>query len=488
MKTIEIIQRYLFTIVLCTGFISCEDEWLDVDSDPNVISDGPAITENIMLIGVEAEWNETANGRLDTWGGNFTTWTSWYGIYSSLPENMNIGVGFGNEVWGSYSGSLKHAVELYDKASTNGNIHYKGIAGVIAAWHWFYIADVYDQAPLDDAMKGLDVLHPTLASQEEIYAHANGLLDEAITLFQNSNGGERVPGSDDYMLGGDVTKWSKLAYSLKARQAMRLLYAPGKTKTAQAELVLTYLNNGMTSNDDLVAWHHLDDLANANRVDDYMNRSFTGGLGLTPGNFLVDKMNFYNDPRRYIMFTFSEEFPTSFVGIQAGATIEPGKRTSNYKFTFLSKSYPDFIMTYAETQFLKAEAYAIKGDWTMAEIAMKAGSRADMEFMGVPEADIAAYLSQGTLAMPNDEEDAQELIINQKSISNVFKTFETYFGFIRTGYPQYDFDYMIQNVDNTVTFPRRFPYPADEIEKNPNVKAVGQSDWFAKGTTWDNKQ
>src|SRR5690606_8049270 len=394
------IHRYLFIIILCAGFLSCE-KWVDVDADPNAISDGPEITENIMLIGVEAEWVETANGRLDTWGGGFTTWTSWYGKYGTQPENMNIGVDFGNEVWDSYSGSLKHAVELYDKASTNGNVYYQGIAGVIAAWHWFYIADVYDQAPLEDAMMGLEVLHPTLASQEEIYAHANGLLDEAITLFQSSNGGERVPGSDDYMLGGDITKWSKLAYSLKARQAMRLLYAPGKTKTAQADLVLSYLENGMTSNDDIVVWKHLEELANASRVHTYMNRAYTGGLGLTPGNFLVDMMNSYNDPRRYIMFTFSEEDPTGFVGISAGAVLGPGQTPSHYKFTFLDMSYPDFIMTYAETQFLKAEAYAIKGDWVLAEAAMKEGSRADMEYIGVQEAEIVAYNSQVSLTMPN---------------------------------------------------------------------------------------
>lgn len=462
------------------------DTWIDVDTDPNSIVDGPAITEDIMLIGVEAEWFTTLNAKFDTWGG-FPTWLSWHSIEGSTPLDMNIGPGFGNEVWNSYAGSLKHAVQLYDKAKENGNHHYQGIAAIITASHWFYIADVYDKAPLEDALLGLDALQPTLASQEELYAHANGLLDEAITLLRG-DAGEKAPSTDDYMLNGDISKWSKFAYSLKARQAMRLSYAPSTTKTAQADLVLSYLQNGMTSNDDIVAWQHLDELANANIIFDYMNRAYSNNEGLTPGNFLIDMMNSYNDPRREIMFTYSEADPTGFMGHKAGPPVEPGNTPSHWKFTYLSKAFPDFIMTYAETRFLKAEAHALKGEWALAEAAMKEGSRADMEYIGVSEADIATYLSQSSLTMPTNEEAAQELIIEQKYIANVWRTNESYFDFIRTGYPAFDFDYMIANVYNTETFPRRFPYPLDEIEKNPNVNAVGQSDWFKKGTTWDNKQ
>src|SRR5690606_747419 len=118
-------------------------------------------------------------------------------------------------------------------AKANSNTHYQAIAGIIAAHIWFYIADVYDQAPLEDALKGLDALQPALADQSAIYAHANGLLDEAISLLQAANQGELAPGSDDYMLNGDMAKWTRFAYSLKARQALRLSYAPGMTKTAQ---------------------------------------------------------------------------------------------------------------------------------------------------------------------------------------------------------------------------------------------------------------
>lgn len=476
-----------FTLLLVTAMLltGCE-KWIDVNTDPNAISDGPAITENIMLIGVEAEWAETAVIQFPWYGGH-GDWMLWYGIESSTPATFNISAGFGNVIWDTYSGSLKHAVQLYEKAKANGNNRYQGIAAVIAAWHWFYIADVYDKAPLAEAMKGGEFFHPTVASQEEIYAHANALLDEAIALLQNPEPGDRTPNSaDDYMLGGDISKWIKLSYSLKARQAMRLTYAPGKTKTGQADLALSYLQNGMTSNDDVCEWRHLDDLDNASWfyndwVYDY------SGEGQTPTNYLIDMMNSFNDPRRYIMFTFAEDNPTGFVGIKEGAQVPVGHKPSRYKASYVTKTYPDQIMLYSETQFLKAEALALKGQWAPAETAMKAGIRADMEYMGVAEADITTYLAQPSLTMPTSEEAAQELIIGQKYIANVYETTESYYDFIRTGYPQLDFEYAITNVYNTNTFPRRFPYPLDELEKNPSVAALGQPDWFAKGTTWDTK-
>jgi hypothetical protein len=481
----KIIKYIALLLLTSLTFISCED-WLDVNTDPNAISNGPAITENIMLIGIEAEWAATSIAHM-TEAGAFADWLLWYGIEASTPASFNIAAGFGNDIWDTYSTSLKHAVQLYDKAKTNGNKGYQGIAAVIAAWHWFYIADVYDKAPLEEAMKGGEFFHPAVASQEEIYAHAISLLDEAITLFADPQKGSMVPtGSDDYMMGADFEKWTRLAYSLKARQAMRLIYAPGKTKTGQADLVLSYLQNGMTSNDDACKWVHLDDLDNASWFYNAWIYDYSGE-GQTPTNFLIDMMNSLNDPRRYIMFTFAEADPTGFIGIKEGSTVDPGNRPSRYQSSYVVKTYPDHIMLYSESEFLKAEAYALKGQWSEAETAMKAGITADMEYKGVPSGDITTYLAQPALTMPTNEEAAQEMIIVQKYITNIYYTVESYFDFIRTGYPKLDFEYAINNVYNTNTFPRRFPYPLDEVEKNPSVTALGQPDWFAKGTTWDTK-
>lgn len=476
----------LFLFIVFTLFTSCE-KWLDVNLDPNAIVDSKDITEETYLIGVEAEWAGRAVAMFPWYGGKDPEWVLWYAWEGTTSATFIIGPGFGNAVWNSYSGSLKHAVNLYDKAKENGNNRYQAIAATIAAWHWFYLADVYDQAPLEEAMLGNEFFHPKPASQEEIYNHANALLDEAISLFQNSDPGKLVPtAKEDYMMGADFDKWVKLCYSLKARYAMRLTYAPDKTKTGQAELVLAALAKGMTSNDDECAWKHLSDLANASWIYSEYIGDYSGE-GLTPSNWLVDLMNSLNDPRRYVMFTYAEDIPNGFKGLQSGAAVPDGHKPSRYRADFAVQSYPDYIMKYSECLFLKAEAYAFKGEWANAQAAMIDGITADMEYHGIEQDSIDKYLAQPALILPADEESAQEIIITQKYLANIYVTKESYFDYVRTGYPDFDFLYAIQDATTGVTFPRRYQYPLAEIDKNEFIKAIGQTDPLKFGTTWDAK-
>ncbi|TFH33724.1 MAG: hypothetical protein E4G95_09315, partial [Bacteroidia bacterium] len=142
----KLIKYIILAVVSVTLFTGC-DKWLDVNTDPNAIVDSPAITEDIYLIGIEAEWAEMAVIMFPWWNA-MSDMTLWYSIQQSTPRSFLITPGYGSVIWNGYSGSLKHAIALYDKAKENGNGHYQGIAAVIAAWHWYLIADLYDQAPL----------------------------------------------------------------------------------------------------------------------------------------------------------------------------------------------------------------------------------------------------------------------------------------------------------------------------------------------------
>lgn len=474
--------KYTALIVLIlTLFAGCES-WLDVNTDPNAIVDSPAITESTYLIGIEAEWADKAIIMFPWWNA-MSDMVLWYSIQQSTPRSFIIDPAYGNDIWNSYTGSLKHAVALYDKAKANGNFHYQGIAGVIAAWHWFLITDLYDQAPLEQAMKGAQYRYPEVASQSEIYAAADALLVEAIGLFAGPSG-DLAPGRDDYMLDGDMDAWTRLAWAIRARQAMRLTYAAGTTPVAQADLALSHLTNAMQPGD-IVAWQHATDQANWSWIwSDGQLYDYTGE-GMTPNIFLVDLMNSSNDPRRPKMFTTAEQ--GGYKGLVAGAMFAAGDKPSRYSNDFATQDYPDIIMLYHECLFLKAEAYALKAQYANCQTALDAAIRADMEFQGVADADIVTFLAQSSLDVPTNIEDAQKLVIEQKYIAGVYESYEAYFDFIRTGYPEFDFPNSILNVANDYTFPRRYMYPSAEMDKNPNIQAIGQPDYLVTGTSWDRK-
>jgi hypothetical protein len=476
------ITKHIALIVLTlTLFTGCE-KWLDVNTNPNAIVDSPAITESTYLIGVEAEWAEKAVIMFPWWNA-MSDMILWYSIQQSTPRSFLINPGYGNDIWNSYSGSLKHAVALYDKAKENGNFHYQGIGAVIAAWHWYLIADFYDKAPLEQAMKGDQFRYPDVATQTEIYAHANDLLVEAITLF-NGPSGPRKPGTDDFILKGVIEKWTRLAYSIQARQAMRLTYAQGTTPTAQADIVLGLLPNTLLPGE-FVGWVHGADQPNWSWIwSDGQLYDYTGE-GMTPNIFLVDLMNAVADPRRPKLFTEAQQ--GGYKGLVAGTMFAAGDKPSRYSNSFAKQTYPDMIMNGYEMLFLKAEAHALKGDYPNCKIALDAAIRADMLYHGVLEADIVTYLAQPALVVPTNVEGAQKLVIEQKYIALIYETYESYFDFIRTGYPDFDFDNSILNVANSNTYPRRYMYPQDEMDKNPYIKAIGQPDYLVRGTSWDRK-
>ncbi|MDM8004046.1 MAG: SusD/RagB family nutrient-binding outer membrane lipoprotein [Bacteroidota bacterium] len=480
----RILIKFSMIILVLSAMTSCQ-KWLYFEYDPNDITDSPAINEGVYLIGVESEWAQQAVTFFVWWNG-MKDWLLWYASDGTqgYETRFEISTDYGGEIWGAYSGALMHSNALYEKAKENGNKRFQGIGAVITAWHWFNMADYYDQAPLDEALKGAEFPYPQVNTLEEIYAHANALLDEAIECFAASDPGDLVPtAAQDYIFGADFTKWTRLCYSLKARYAMRLTYLPGKTATGQADLALQYLQNGMQANTDMCAWRHQASL----QFDSYIYEESLydySAAGMTPSVYIVNLLNGLNDPRRMKFWTLAEA--GGYIGHRSGTSSVAGNRPSRWAMTYCTQTYPDMIMMYSENLFLQAEANALKGQYGPAETAMKAGIRADMEYHGVAEADIVAYLAKPELTMPTNIEAAQELILTQKYIANTFETTESYFDFIRTGYPKLDFT-TINQVINTNTFPRRNPYPPDEIEKNPSVAALGQPDYFRKGTAWDTK-
>ncbi len=480
----KIHSKICFILALLLIFSSC-DNWLDVDQDPNAIVDSDEITEAIYITGVEAEWTQQAVVLFVWWNG-MKDWLLWYAGdgTQNYESRFEIEADYGIEIWEAYSGALMHSTALYDKAKENGNKRFQAIGATISAWHWFNMADYYDQAPLDEAMRGDEYLYPDVNSLEEIYSYANGLLDEAIVLFTDSDPGSLEPSSsEDYIYGADYDKWVKLCYSLKARYAMRLTYMDGTTEEAQAGLALQYLEKGMTSNDDMCAWEHTEDLTYDSYIYEEWNNDYSGE-GMTPSLYIVDLLNGLNDPRRPVFWTEAQQ--GGYEGIENGGSSVEGSRPSRWSSSYCVQTYPDMIMTYSECLFLKAEAYALKGEYESAQAAMKEAVRADMEYHNVGDGDITTYLAQDALELPSEVEGAQETIITQKYIANVFETTESYFDFIRTGYPKLDFT-TINQVINTNTFPRRNMYPSDEMDSNPYIQAIGQPDYFNKGAAWDAK-
>ena len=446
-------KRPFFIISLLAGItLSACSKYLDVNQNPNVPSD---VSESLLLAPLEAGVSQYIAA------GNAATlvnqWMQNCVPNQPIPNTVNYMVTSSNfdDFWNSFYVVILNNLTILDKqAIANGNPKYAGIAKVLKAYTLGTATDLWGDIPYSAGFAGTGNSTPAYDKQEDIYKSIQSTLDEAITQLQSDQG--KTPGTDDYYYAGDMTKWTKMAYTLKARYYMHLTKAPGYDAKTQANLALTALSNGMSSNDDDCAFTYNGSSTSSNAW--YLHFYNTSTLVLS--SHYIDSLTKYADPRLPYLASKAEntgKYNGNVIGSGAGA-LQDFSIAGSFYGAIASKVY---ILNAAEALFLKAEANYITSGYSAAQPVFRQAVAGNILKLGVDTNSVAAqtFLSKrGILTASN----ALQLIIEEKATAN-FLSVENYTDWRRTGYPALK---MIPN--NTVTsLPRRFLYPLNEISANP---------------------
>ncbi|KGT08293.1 hypothetical protein NV63_16615 [Elizabethkingia anophelis] len=94
-----------------------------------------------------------------------------------------------------------------------------------------------------------------------------------------------------FFYGGDISRWIKLAYGIKARYAMRLTQRDGSSAAAQN--TLTFLQKSLQSKDD----NFVAKFDGGNNQNLWYAFNNTRNGYMTMGKFFIDFMKISNDPR-----------------------------------------------------------------------------------------------------------------------------------------------------------------------------------------------
>jgi len=329
--------------------------------------------------------------------------------------------------------------------------YYDGIARVLMALNIGYATDVWGDVPFSDAFQGTSGnITPTYDTQQQVYTEMQSYLDAAITDFAKSSSVNKViPGTDDIFYQGDLSKWIKLAYGLKARYAMRLSQRDGST--AAATNVLKYVAKALaSSSDNLVAT--FDGGNNQNLWYNFNNQR--GGY-MSMGKYFIDLLKNNSDPR--LSYFASEDADGGYSG---SAPEDANSDASPFGSYFAgTASTPNIIFSYSEVKFLEAEAKARLGSTADAQTALQAAISASLkDVTGSDDATFAATYSADT-SIKN--------IITQKYIA-LFTTLEPYNDWRRTGYPV-----LTPNQNSqTKKIPVRLITPRSERTLNANAIVV----------------
>jgi hypothetical protein len=334
------------------------------------------------------------------------------------------------------------------------------------------LTDTYGDVPYTEAGIGYlgNNVTPKYDTQESIYTDILKELPEAAAALDASKPTE----AGEIMYGGDISKWKKLAYSTLLRAGMRL--SKVNPTLAQSTVQKAVAGGVMQSNADNATVRNNANFTNS--VGATLNSTEAANYYLT--GFFVNYLKSTADPRlpsiavRYIGAKSGPEqtaakanrTPDVQIGMPLGfdnGTI-PARATADglasfYDYSQLDRTRmgsqfaPCYLVTYAQTQLLLAEA-AQRG-WTTGNAAdfYNAGITAHMKQLGdydatslVSDANITAYLQKNPYVAAN----GLELINTQYWVASFLNGPEVFANFRRSGFP--------------VLTPN--PYPGKEIKGN----------------------
>jgi len=456
----KIINCLLVTVVLTS---SCK-KILDVNKDPNNPTN---VQEALILSPVELNVSD------QVYAGNASIFVQNF-MQVIAPNQPNPGIWnyqvFNTDLDGDwfnfYVNILNNLKILNDKATADGKLNYAAISNILAAYTLGTATDLWGDIPYSKAFQGSSNLQPPYDKQDAIYKSVQSLLDGAITNIDKNT--TAVPGSDDFFYNGHMSKWRKLAYTLKARYYMHLTKAPGYTAATQADLALSALNNAMQSNGDDFQFIYSGSAGSENAI----SLTFSPVSTYVLNDTYVTGFQTRTDPRLPIIVK-----PAASTGLYTGRKVgDPIGDLSAYSYPadfYASTTSPNYIVNYSEVLFIQAEATFIKSGAAAAQPFYQAGIQANMSKLGVPPASIATYIaSRRTLTTAN----AIQLIMEEKSIANFFNV-ENFADWRRSGYPA------ITKVNGALSeIPRRLLYPESEILTNPQPQ---QSAKLTDKVWWD---
>ena len=404
------ITKLIFIMLLGFSLSNCSD-YLDINNDPNFpqVATAEVIFPPMFYSMARGEMYDTRY--IGMYTQNIANYTAGYrtDIHGFFTGSDAIG-----EKWREhYYGTGKNIDLILDDALANEKWWSAGAGMAIRAWSWQSSTDVYGEMIYSEAFKPNTWIF-NYDTQDVIYAGVVEQCNKAIEYLEMADGTSTLA-IGDLVYKGDAVKWKKFVYGILARNANHI----SNKASYDPDLVVSYVNNALSSNAD----NFNIPFANGATND---SRNF---LGPTRGNFYGRRqaafsVNLLNgttfagviDPRLSLMFGASGD--GQYRGIVNGSG-DPNRTNATLAVPtwynrYIFKDDADYpIMTYAEMQFIKAEALFHKGDKLSSLAAYVEGIKAHMDFVGVSVADQNTYLASAAVAQNTTELDLPDIMLQK---------------------------------------------------------------------------
>lgn len=471
MKKILSIKTMLMLALLITGITGCKKYLDEAYLDPN-----RPVNPNVetLLAPIANNWSRAVqfdSRYVGKYIQNFSDASGLTGVWDRMGWDLNITNGIaGGEVWRQHywvvGSTLRYMIEEGKKTQ---NWDYVGVAYAMFAYSWQTAGDMYGDLIVSQAYDNTRLTFD-FESQSEAYKLVFQYCDSAIKYLQTPGtkvfSGSLLPG-DQWMYGGNVQRWLRFAYGVKARNFHR--YSK-KSSGYLVDSVIRYCDSSLRSAADDLTIKFAGGVTDATN---FYGQSRANLPGFRQSEFIVGLMNGtiapfngVTDPRRgnILWPSLDSQFrgqPIAANEVTAGVlnaqrirnpygvvgTSTPTVDTGRYIYRNTAE-LP--VLTYSEIQFLKAEAAFLKGDKPTALTAYTNGIIGNFDMLnsrfpgsGTVDANYFRFTAtqrsnymSNTAVVPTDPNQLTlAMIMNQKYIALYFH------GFVETWVDLRRYDY-----------------------------------------------
>lgn len=460
----------LTVVILLLSSVSCK-KYLDINSDPANPQEPSNSTVFVAMLGNiprGIQYDARYLGKyIQYWlsSGTNDTWDR-HGYISGSDAAA--------DVWRqTYFGLGKNLDYIIENGLKTNQYDYVGASYALKAYMFQITTDYHGEIIFSEAFQ--DRYYFDYDTQDVVYKGIDSLCRMALQYLQLANGNPTNSlGRSDFVYNGDVTKWTKFVYGILAHNWHHLT----NKSTYNADSVISFVNKSFASGtDDFLIPFDATKNDDSNFFGTYRNNlgSFRQSnyiVQLLDGTILAGSNAYANrDPRIKHMLSASSDTtngnggyrgvnptegdPYNSLGAPSsyyvnGAPPTSGSALTNYlnarkkvavlwgdslysnpsaavftttgKYLFQNKVVMP-VMTFAELQFIKAEAYFKKGDKANAYAAYLTGINAHFDFINrtsYPRGNLPLYSSKpisdaermAYLASPNVKQNANELTLS----------------------------------------------------------------------------
>jgi len=533
-------KKYIIGVGL--GFVllttSCTKDFQAINTDPTQYSP-ENFDANYFLSSSQSNYSGTISG----YAGPILFQSGWVQIFSmatvtgdyytnadkylaSSNTNSYVQSSWNN---GYRSAALANEILINHQGKADW-VNVNAIATIMKVLNIQYITDVYGDVPYSEALQArTNVTLPVYDKQQDVYTSMLTDLDNALTSIDPA---QKSPTADISSLSNDVAKWKRFGYSLMLRMAMRLVkkdaalaqtwaekaYAGGTLNAGEDVYFKTDNSNGY-GNANIGAWlvatdfyqvrwskTLIDYLKSVNDprlsiiaevpLDGFANNNDQGVAGDNTAAAQMGQPNGFDLNTGSTNISNAPGYPG---GSGTGDDATPiGKYSRPRTAVYANRDIPVFVLTYAESELLLAEAAARNfnvGAVTAADHYKNAVSAAIQSLNvfaagAISAGDADTYASSQPLDVSTLENSLEMINTQYWATTGVLLNFgESWNNWKRSGYP------VLAAINYPGNFsggeiPRRQPYPSGEATSNPGgyssgVGSLTGGDIWSARVWWD---